>query len=168
MPPPSTAIPTSEPTAIPTGPTLTVEQLMNFTYQTEIVPLASAPLVNGHYQVYNPEMQGDTGIDFMEPFALGDLNGDGIEDAAVRLVVQTSGTTGRFSYLYAIINQNGTPQQAAFVWLGDRIILNSLTIEGGVITADMVVAGPNDGMCCPNTPEIKKFRLEGNQLVEVK
>jgi hypothetical protein len=178
MPLPNTAVATGAATAAPTDagtgvltPTLadgglSLEQLKNMSYQVEIVPSGVAALVDGHYEEPNPELGGITGVDFFEPVGYGDLNSDGAQDALVRLVVQTGSTTGRFSYLYAMLNQNGVPVQTAFVWLGDRIILNAIRVDAdGLITVDMIVASPNDGACCPNTPAIQKYRLEGADLV---
>lgn len=178
MPLPDTPLPTDAATAAPTDPAptattaapveggLTMSQLMNATYQTEMVPSGVATLADGHYQEYNPDLRGNTAFELLEPVGFGDVNGDGAYDALVRLLIHTEATTGRFSVLYVMLNQGGTPAQAASVWLGDRIILNAITVDAdGLITVDMIVSGPNDGACCPNTPEIRKYRLEGSELV---
>lgn len=161
------ATPTPAATSAPAGPSLTLDQLKNAAYPISgFLPSGSAALVNGHYAEQNAQLQGETDVDLTEPVAFGDINGDGAPDALVRLIVQTTGTTGHFSLLFPVINQNGAPQVAASVYLGDRIKLNSLAVDAGLITADMIVSGPNDGACCPNTPAIRTFRFESAQLVE--
>lgn len=157
-------------TSVPATPAaggLTLDQIKNTTYSLEMLPSGAAILVDGHYQEPNPQLGGDTAVDLVEPLGYGDVNGDGIQDALVRLILQTGSTTGHFSFMCAMLNQNGTPIQAACTSLGDRIILNSMAVApDGLITVDMIVAGPNDGMCCPNTPAVRTFRLEGTSLVE--
>jgi hypothetical protein len=46
-------------------------------------------------------------------------------------------------------------------------VVESGVIQGGVITLNMRVQGPNDGMCCPSQQETWTFRLEGRRLVKV-
>lgn len=165
---PDTAVPTTptvQPTSAPVGPTLTIDQLRNMAY-TGLTPSGTAALVDGHYSEPNPQLGGEMTVDFDEPVGFGDVNGDGTQDALVRLIVHTNSTTGHFSNMVAVLNQNGAPQQAASIFLGDRIKLNAITVDSGLITVDMIVAGPNDGACCPNTPATRTFRLEGSQLVE--
>ncbi len=102
---------------------------------------------------------------FIEPYALGDLNGDKAEDAAV-LLVENSGGSGSFVYLAAVLNQDGQPENAATTLLGDRAQVKSLSIADGQITVTLVTHGPNDPMCCPTQEETRVYRLESGQLVQ--
>ncbi len=56
------------------------------------------------------------------------------------------------------------PLQAFLV--GDRIPVKSLAIEGGQVTAELIMPGPGDPLCCPSLNVRKSFSLEGNTLVE--
>lgn len=98
--------------------------------------------------------------------AYGDLNGDGLIDAAARIVINTGGS-GSFNYLVAMVSSVGLVQQAASLLLGDRVIVNSISISDGTITVDMIVQGPNDPLCCPTQPKIANFRLINGQLTEL-
>ena len=98
-----------------------------------------------------------------EPLAFGDLDGDGVDDAAV-VLTYNGGGSGTFYGLLAVVNENGAPLHVASIGLGDRIRLNSLAITAGVITVKMVAHGPNDGLCCPTQETTATFRLDGKTL----
>lgn len=101
-----------------------------------------------------------------ERFVTGDLNADGAEDAVAFLRTQNGGT-GHFVELAAMLNQDGNPYNISTVYLGDRVIVESVQIVDGVIILAMRVQGPNDGMCCPSQLETWQFRLENNVLVRL-
>ena len=71
---------------------------------------------------------------FGEPVK-GDLNGDGKIDAAVMLV-QTTGGSGTFYYVAALINKNGNGEGTNAVLLGDRIAPQNILIKNGQIIAN--------------------------------
>ena len=98
-----------------------------------------------------------------DPLAFGDLDNDGVEDAAV-VLSYNGGGSGTFFSLLAILNENGAPLHVASIGLGDRIRLNSLEIAAGVITVKMVAHGPNDALCCPTQETTATFRLNRNTL----
>ena len=101
-----------------------------------------------------------------DPQAYGDLNGDGSADAAVILATQNGGT-GHFMELAAMLNRNGAAENAATVSLGDRVGVEAMRIEAGVIVLDMRVHGPNDPMCCASQFETWRFKLEDEALKRV-
>ena len=101
-----------------------------------------------------------------EVYAFGDLNGDGVDDAAV-ILIENSGGSGNFRYLAAVINEGGAPVNVATQFVGDREQAKAISIDGNEITVDMVAHGPDDPMCCPTQEVTKKYRLRDDQLVEV-
>ena len=68
--------------------------------------------------------------------------------------------------LDAVVNERGQPKSIALADLGDRVKINSLSIQAGKIVIDMVVHGPKDPACCPTVKKIATYRLVGNKLVE--
>jgi hypothetical protein len=96
----------------------------------------------------------------------GDLDGDGVPDAIVLLVYSTGGS-GVFHHLAAVLNDRGRPRHASSVALGDRVRVNSVTLADGRVTADLVVQGENDPLCCPTLPIARVFTLTEGRLVEV-
>lgn len=133
-------------------------------------------LTNGNYRISaeelypnDPAFQGSAaGIEvsiYKDKIAFGNLNGDGKKDAVVALTA-TGGGSGDFRELAVMLNEDEKPIYLTSIALGDRVIINSINIQSGTITLDMVVHGPNDGMCCPTLEKIVKYKLSNNQLLE--
>ena len=99
----------------------------------------------------------------LDTVAFGDLNGDGIGDAAI-ILVENGGGSGEFESVVAVLDPGGVPTQAGQAQLGDRVRINSMAINSGMIELDTLVQGPNDPMCCPSLPETQSFRMVGNTL----
>jgi heat shock protein HslJ len=49
-------------------------------------------------------------------------------------------------------------------YLGDRIIVNSLSIENGQIVVDMIVQGPEDPFSSPTQQVLQTYELQGAEL----
>ncbi len=125
-------------------------------------------LTNGKYEgePFVPGGASRPTVMFLDPFnAFGDLNGDGIGDAAVTLA-ENSGGSGVFIYLAAVVDQGGMPVNVATQLLGDRVNIKSMTIDGGEILITMLIQGPDDPFCCPSLEVTRRFRLQGDQLIE--
>jgi hypothetical protein len=90
------------------------------------------------------------------------------EPAAVLVMDYSGGGSGIFRSLIAVWNANGTLMNSEEKDLGDRIVVNSIAINDGIVTVDMLTQGPKDGMCCPTQRKIVRLALQGNQLVDVK
>ena len=138
---------------------LSIESLQNATYQG-IYP-ETVQLSNGRYEG-EPFQEGGTSrpmVIFIEPTAFGDLDGDGVDDAAV-LVVETSGGSGAFIYLAAMLNQDGEPYNQATLLLGDRVQVKALKIDAGEIQIEMLTHGPDDPLCCPSQETSASYTLE--------
>jgi Immunoglobulin-like domain of bacterial spore germination len=96
--------------------------------------------------------------------AFGDLDYDGRQDAAI-LLAENTGGTGIFVSLIAILDSEGTPFQAAAVYIDDRPVPASLAIQSGEILLEATVHGSEDPMCCPSEQKGLGFRLYEDQLV---
>lgn len=148
------------------GQPLTLEALKNAAYFSEWPADGVAQLVDGKYQEeYEEGGASKLFIVFTDMYAFGDLDGDGVEDAAVVLAT-SGGGSGLFMSLEAVINDGGTPHHVATAFLGDRVELKSISIESGVITVDMVTHGPDDPFCCPTLEVTQEYELQGDQLVQ--
>ncbi len=172
-----TAIPTAVLTAVPTQapsptslPALTVDDLKNAVYQAQDFAdmnggSNTVTLANGVYTKSDPSVSSTPllTVTYVQS-AAGDLNGDGLVDAAVILTADTGGS-GTFVYLAAVINQGGKPVNVDTLRLGDRAQIELLAIQAGAIHLQMLTQGPQDPMCCPTLKTSATYLLEKNHLV---
>ncbi len=99
----------------------------------------------------------------LQRVVLGDLNGDGAQDAVVILAVNRGGS-GTFVHMIVVANQNGAPRQRAVEMLGDRTPVRALAISNGQLKVDFLSHGPKDALCCPSQLTTRTYRLEGGTL----
>jgi hypothetical protein len=167
LPPGPTAVPSTAtplplvPSAAPVTPTptaLTLDMLRNGTYYLPNYK-HTVKLVNGAYSEGSGTDQYS--VQMQDAIVFGDLNDDGVADAAI-LLVENGGGTGEFESVVAVLNTNGAPTQAGQSLLGDRVQVRSMTINSGLLDLDMLVQGPKDPMCCPSMPEAQSYRMVGN------
>ncbi len=153
-PPPTFAVPMTE-TPTPGG-AINLNLLKNFTYEA-VQPGTKIPLKDGAYDADNLHSK------LVEPVAFGSLAGEGESDAALVLATNTGGT-GIVNDLIAMIDQNGTPTQAGYIYVGDRIIVKNLQIEGGRMVLDYITTGPDDPSCCPTQHRQRSYVLYNGAL----
>jgi hypothetical protein len=101
-------------------------------------------------------------------YAFGDLNADGLDDAAV-IVWENTGGSGVFESLLLVLNQpGGIPLQTDAFPLGDRVKINDISIDNSgtqkKINVDMLTHGPNDALCCPTVPVTATFMVTKSGL----
>ena len=100
--------------------------------------------------------------------ASGDLDGDGIPDAAV-LLVETTGGSGTFYHVAAAFNRDKHFVGTRAVFLGDRIAPLQLSIRYGILIVDYVDRLPAESMATPPSQNVSKYLVARNdQLAEVK
>jgi hypothetical protein len=153
------------PTGVAAEPAgLTMDQLMNMTYRMDGTDYV---LVDGVFA--EPAAPGSATMTMVaiheEWTAFGDINGDGVDDAAVVLYFDPGGS-GLFRYLAAVVNVMGTPVNQATTLLGDRVKVTTLGIDDQVIKMDVVTHGPDDPMCCPTEQRKWGYELQGSELVQ--
>lgn len=153
--------------ATPTPTPLTIDMLKNAEYESEFPKSKKAKLTDGAYQEeIAPGAASKLTVNLLDQYATGDLNGDGVADAAVILAANMGGS-GTFVNLAAVLNEGGKPKHVASTSLGDRVQIKSVSIKGGEIAVDMVKHGPNDPMCCPTQQVTQKYKLQDGKLVLV-
>lgn len=142
---------------------LTEDALRNATYQHEFPKDGQAQLQDGKYEEAIEGSASKIHIALMDVVALGDLNGDGIWDAAVVLEA-SGGGSGTFRSLEAVINEDGAPVHVASVLLGDRVQIEELLIADQYIRVQMVTHGQGDALCCPTLRVVQLYQLDGEGL----
>ncbi|MBP2678626.1 MAG: hypothetical protein H6Q82_1691 [Deltaproteobacteria bacterium] len=98
------------------------------------------------------------------PPVLHDLDGDGIDDAAV-LLGESPGGSGAFTYLAVAACRDGRAVNVGTIGLGDRVMIRTLAGRGGAIVVEFVVAGPGEPLCCPTRKGRNTYRLRDGKLL---
>ena len=151
-------------TTVPTPPVsaLTEETLLNIQYFS---PMLQVPvqLVNGEFSGVVDGVELNAKV--RPEIAFGDLNRDGIDDAAL-LLSENTGGSGIFVSLIVIYSQGDHFQQAPAVMIDDRPVINLFTLENGSVNVTGLIHGPNDPMVDPTTTFSAEYRLFGGRLVQ--
>ena len=154
-----------EPGGDPAKQPLTIHELKNAEYNSKWSTQGKIKLSDGIYQDrIAPDSATELVIRLSDKIAFGDLNGDGVEDAAV-ILVSDPGGSGAFYDLTAVINSRGQAKDAASAFLGDRVKVEGLSIRSGKIVVKMVTHRSTDPMCCPSLKVEQAYGLQGDELV---
>ena len=144
----------------------TADLLRDAEYHPVALEGMSIRLTDGKFEGTIPDWGGEAMVSLSEHYAMGDLDGDGDDDAVTALATSLGGT-GTFYDLVLVLNENGTPRNTSSVALGDRVIIESIEIMDGTISVVLVMHGPADPMCCPSERETREFVVEDGQLLEL-
>lgn len=159
--------PSQNPTVDEKIPTLSLEILRSGMYRSP--NWGEFQLSNGVYYRTPPTSQESSEAyttRLLDTVIYGDINLDGSEDALVFLNTQNGGT-GHFIELAAVLNLSGSAFNISTLDLGDRVVVESGTIQDGAVTLDLRVHGPNDPACCPSQLATWNYHFDGTQLVQV-
>ena len=125
-------------------------------------------LFHGHAEaaaVPGSAVKGTTSV-FGSP-AYGNLNNDGIDDAALILVCEPGGS-GTFYYVAAALKVNGAFRGTNAVLLGDRIAPGDVLIRNGIVVVTYTQQGAADAMTAPpNPPATRYLRVNQGNLEEI-
>lgn len=142
---------------------LTEEALRNATYQHEFPQDGQAQLQDGTYEEAIEGSASKIRIAMTDQVAFGDLNGDGIWDAAVVLEA-SGGGSGTFFTLAAVVNNGGAPVHVDSVLLGDRVKLEEMIVADLYVKVQLVIHGEGDGLCCPTLRVVQYYQLTAEGL----
>lgn len=141
------------------------EALGNMTYPSEWTRSGQAPLVGGIYQ--EPATQGsasDIVIRLTDSLAIGRI---GDQTMAALVIVTDPAGSGVFFDLYLVRWRENRWSVVDRARLGDRIRVNKIGVERGLVGLDLTIHGPRDGACCPTERSNVYFALQGERLVKV-
>lgn len=98
----------------------------------------------------------------LQDLKFSDLNNDGFQDVVAIAASNTGGSASWISLSGLLGGQKLVPLEPVF--LGDRVVVSNISIEkcsrgSAQVCLDMLVHGPNDGMCCPTKKERRCFVL---------
>ena len=148
---------------LPMDSPLTVEKLKN----AEYFFLAKGPikLINGTYT--DKSTQRTISLD--EVMAYGDLNKDGVKDAAASLRV-TLPNSGDITYLVTVINDQGNPKNISSEFVGPQVRVKAIAIKpDATIEAKIQQFRSGDPACCPSLELIRSYKIRDSKApVETK
>lgn len=126
--------------------------------------------LNTKYLIENQEIilidgQAD-GISVFGEVTKGDLNNDGLDDAALMLVNNYEGS-GIFYYVATAINANPGTRGSNAVFLGDRIAPQNIEIKDGQIIANYAVRGIDEAMTTPPSLGISTYLGLEDEILKV-
>lgn len=144
---------------------INIKDLKNLTYKIGLISNKpeKVKLTNGRFSRGDP--RGNFMMAWIEKISLGDLNNDGLQDAAVILYANYGGS-GSFAELAAVINDRGRLNHVSSVLLGDRVVIKSADIKSGIIVLNILTHGPKDPMATPRVKKVLEYKLLNNKLVK--
>jgi heat shock protein HslJ len=103
-------------------------------------------------------------IRLTDSVAVGTMGG---QTAAALVIVTDPGGSGVFFDLYLVQQRENRWRITDRAHLGDRIRVNKIEFEQGLIGLDLTVHGLHDGTCCPTERSRVYYVLHGERLVKV-
>jgi len=127
----------------------------------------AVPLRDGLYEG-EPFVPGGASRNRVElldvPPILHDLDGDGIDEAAV-LLSKSSGGSGVSTYLAVVSCRDGRAINVGTTGLGNRVMIRSIAGKEGAIVVEVVATGPGEPLCCPTRNVRNIYRLRNGILL---
>jgi hypothetical protein len=146
-------------------PGITLEQLRNTEYPSEWTRSGKALLIDGQYrESAAPGAATEVVVKATSYYAIGDLDGDGSEDAVI-ILESDPGGSGVFFDLVPVLNRQGQPRVLAPMSLGDRVEVNGVTLQEGQVEVRLLKHGPDDPQCCPSLDVTLRYRLGPNGFI---
>ncbi|HEY6640024.1 MAG TPA: hypothetical protein VIY67_04770 [Nitrospiraceae bacterium] len=141
------------------------ESLRNMTYPSEWTRSGQAPLVGGIYkEPVAPDSAADIVIRLTSSVAAGTI---GDQTMAALVIMTDPGGSGVFFDLYLVRQQKNRWSVVDRARLGDRIRVNTIEIEQGLVGLDLTAHGSGNGICCPTKRKRVHYALQGERLVNV-
>ena len=130
------------------------EQLKYMYYRSEYAKYGHIELFEGKYSgKYYYDKDKELTVTLSGHIAVGDLDGDNINDAAA-IIVPELGNDGPLYYLHAVLNIGFYLYDITDILLGEDIVIKDILIEDEIIIIDMLF--PEEGK--------KLFKLENYEL----
>ncbi len=131
------------------------------------ITLAIEDLAGNPAKLKNGSFEGDHLTIQVLKSAVGDLNQDGLADAAI-IILENTGGSGNFRDLCLLLNRDGSLVHVDSATLGDRIEITSLTLNGEIITVRYLDRKPTESFAVKSTVKKKvRYRVQEGKLEKI-
>ncbi len=131
------------------------------------VTLALEDVSNNPAELKNGFFEGDHLTVQVLKSVVGDLDQDGLADAAI-IILENTGGSGNFRDLCLLLNNGSRLEHTDSVTLGDRIEIISLTLNGEIITVRYLDRKPEEPFATkPTVPQKVRYRVHKKQLEKI-
>jgi hypothetical protein len=86
---------------------------------------------------------------------------------AVVLLVSEGGGSGSFVELFAVLNEDDVAKPVASTFLGDRVVLQDISVAGPLIRVELVTHGAEDPLCCATMSVKQSYVFTGSALYQL-
>mgnify|MGYP000847469560 CR=1 FL=1 len=142
-------------TVAPAENGLTVDALKNSSFYSPFFQ-KTVQLSNGKLAL--TDETGMYSVEMLPEIAIGDLNDDQVDDAAL-LLAENGGGTGVFVSLVVVASNGDEYEQVGSFAIDDRPIIQSLAIQDGEILLKAIIHDVDDAMIEPTLKVKETFRL---------
>jgi heat shock protein HslJ len=140
----------------------TLKELKNASYSGIEGLKGPVKLVDGKWKG-RPHKKGSASravVNFVRDFhMIGDLDGDGTDEAVV-LLNYAPGGTAQLLHLAVVARKKGKIENVATTLVGDRVQIRDVRIEKQRLLVDVVRSGAKDAKCCPGEVATVGWTLE--------
>jgi len=130
-----------------------------------------APELQKNVQLLDGKYEGGSGLDYslveiLPQSTVGDVNGDGQQDAVV-ILAENGGGSGVFVSLVVFLSHENGFSQSQAALIDDRAQVNRVAVTTGKISVDALIHGANDAMASPSLHVLETYQLYGDALALV-
>lgn len=140
----------------------------NFTYEIESLDGEAKEKITVEDGNYSRETEDEKYYFAVQDVIYGDLDGDGKEEAAVGIIVNTGGT-GQFSSGLIYTMRGGKPVLLTTFEGGDRAYggIADVKIVSGTLIVERNAPGEFGANCCAEFIETTRYKWNGTKLVQI-
>jgi heat shock protein HslJ len=137
----------------------------SLTFRSAVLTTGPVTLTAGEYRApAAPGSASEVSARLTDKRAFASVSGRRVGAA---VIATSAGGSGSFSELALLSKRPDGWANTDTVLLGDRVKVNSLAIQNGMVVVRLMVHGPKDPMCCPALAVEKRFLIQDNRLVPV-
>src|SRR5690349_14434199 len=126
----------------------------NMTFQIE---KASVTLANGRAEAPTAPGSAAKAITTLNQKAVGDVDGDSRDDAAV-LLIHEPGGSGSFTYVAVVLNASSGAKATNALLIGDRVAGQAVRLDGKTVIVDYRERRAGEAFTvAPSVPTTKRF-----------